>query len=123
MRVFKTMPVTLTNFAAGGLAIAIRAAGGLRMGKFVVQFVCVAIGVGLVGPSRASAHFRGPISDPAGHLFFADNITYDFAPSPTPEPASLLMFGTGVGALLARRRSRRVIPGTDSSLPPHRSRP
>jgi hypothetical protein len=64
----------------------------------------------LTGSGIATAHFRGPFADPNGSLFFADRITYDFAPDaplPTPEPASLLLVGTGAAGLLARRRVRR----------------
>jgi hypothetical protein len=66
------------------------------------------------GRGIATAHFRGPFADPNGALFLADRITYDFAPDaplPTPEPASLLLVGTGVAGLLARRRVRRNLEG------------
>jgi hypothetical protein len=68
----------------------------------VPVFIATFIGSGL-----ATAHFRGPFADPDGALFFADRITYDFAPgAPTPEPSSLLLLGTGAAGLLARRRIR-----------------
>ena len=65
----------------------------------------------VAGSGTATAHFRGPVDDPDGPLFFADRITYDFAagaPSQTPEPASLLLLGTGAAGLFARRRVRKV---------------
>jgi hypothetical protein len=65
------------------------------------------------GSGIATAHFRAPIADPGGALFFADHIDYDFTSttSPTPEPASLLLFGTGAAGLFARRRLHRNLEG------------
>jgi hypothetical protein len=60
----------------------------------------------LIGSGTATAHFGGPVAG----LWFAQDITYDFAasatPSPTPEPASLLLCGSAGAWLIARRRSR-----------------
>ena len=94
-----SMPFTFSAELANYESFASRALNGRPL--FIATFT---------GSGIATAHFTGPIADPAGALFFADRITYDFAPgppSPTPEPASLLLVGTGAAGLFARRRLRQ----------------
>jgi hypothetical protein len=93
-----SMPFTFTGELANYESDASRATPGS-----VPLFSATFTGSGL-----ATANFRGPFADPNGALFFADSITYDFVPAaPTPEPASLLLVGTGVAGLVARRRVQR----------------
>ena len=97
-----SMPFTFTGELANYASFASRASGGVPV--FIATFT---------GSGIATAFFRGPVADPDGALFFADRITYDFAPgapSPTPEPASLLLLGTGAVGLL-RWRVRRTREG------------
>ena len=94
-----SMPFTFSGELANYESYASRALNGLPL--FIATFI---------GSGTATAHFRGPVADADGALFFADRITYDFAPAaplPTPEPASLLLVGAGAAGLLARRSLRR----------------
>ena len=91
-----SLPFTFSGELANYESFASRAQNGTPL--FIATFT---------GSGIATAHFRGPFTDPNGALFVADHITYDFAPdAPVPEPATLLLVGTGVG-LLARRCVRR----------------
>ena len=99
-----TMPFTFSGELENYESYASRATNG-SLPVFIATFT---------GSGIATAHFRGPFADPNGALFFADRITYDFAPdapAPVPEPASLLLVGTGAAGLLARRRIRRKLEG------------
>jgi hypothetical protein len=61
----------------------------------------------LFGTGIATASFVTVVDPNLGRLFDARNITYQFtdpAATATPEPATLVLMGTGIAGLLARRR-------------------
>ena len=62
----------------------------------------------LAGAGTATLTFSAwpPGGDPVGGSLFLDSIRYDFeSPAATPEPASMLLLGTGLAAVMIRRRS------------------
>jgi len=62
----------------------------------------------LSGQGFADVHFQlFSLFPPAGNLYVVRDITFNFQPAPVPEPATLLLLGTGVAGVAARIRKRR----------------
>jgi hypothetical protein len=91
--VIVTMPFTMT---------------GTLIGCNDVPFNCYdqAFSITLTGQGFVTAHFRSLAV--GGLPLEIGNVTYNFQPAaPVPEPATLLLVGTGLAGLAARVRKRR----------------
>ena len=106
-------PSSLLISLTGTLAIPADFVSGIVTAPFVFsgQFFYERFGTGAVfdlfGSGVATAAFR-PMTAFPGALAL-DSLTYEFGAdvSPTPEPASMVLLGSGFAALLAARRLRR----------------
>ena len=93
-----------TTFTGGTLNAPVALNGDL---SFLDTSTFTTAHVPLVGSGLASLTFQ-PYSDEFPNAFRLESLRFDITPAAaTPEPASMLLMGTGVAGLFASRRRRR----------------